>query len=79
MWLNTVTADNIMDLRRQVFIHTIQVPHHPPKPGLVMEIRVTETAPVMKTTMVMEVVVRTILEEVEQHVVEESKQEMTIA
>ena len=67
-----------MNLRRQVFIHTIQVPYHSPKPGLVMEIRVMVTAPVMKTTMVMEMVVRTILEEVaklEQHVVEESKQE----
>ena len=72
-----------MDLRRQVFIHTIQVPYHSPKPGLVMKIRVAVTAPVMKTTMVMEVVVRMILEEVaklEQHVVEESKQkEMTTA
>ena len=67
-----------MDLRRQVFIHTIQVPYHSPKPGLVMKIRVVVTAPVIKTTVVMEVVVRMILEEVvklEQYVVEESKQE----
>ena len=66
-----------MDLRKQVFIHTIQVPYHSPKPELVMEIRVMVTAPVMKTTIVIEVVVRMILEEVaklEQHVVEESQQ-----